>query len=71
MEGLTPKEANAWASEMTRIVVGTIYELITAADKHNIDRDSAVQYFSDLFSVMGNVATFEHYEMDGGADGKG
>lgn len=71
MEGLTPKEANAWASEMTRIVVGTIHELITAADKHNIDRDSAVQYFSDLFSVMGNVATFEYYEMDGGADGKG
>lgn len=71
MEGLTPKEANAWASEMTRIVVGTIHELITAADKHNIDRDSAVQYFPDLFSVMGNVATFEHYEMDGGADGKG
>lgn len=71
MEGLTPKEANAWASEMTRIVVGTIHELITAADKHNIDRDSAVQYFFDLFSVMGNVATFEHYEMDGGADGKG
>ena len=28
MEGLTPKEADAWASEMTRIVGGTIHELI-------------------------------------------
>ena len=63
MEGLTPKEADAWASEMTRIVGGTIHELIAAADKHNIDRD--------LFSAMASVATFEHYEMDGGADGKG
>jgi hypothetical protein len=45
--------------------------LIAAADKHNIDRDSAVQYYSDLFSAMASVATFEHYEMDGGADGKG
>jgi hypothetical protein len=27
MEGLTPKEADAWASEMTRIVGGTIHEL--------------------------------------------
>ena len=71
MEGLTPKEADAWASEMTRIVGGTIHELIAAADKHNIDRDSAVQYYSDLFSDMASVATFEHYEMDGGADGKG
>lgn len=48
-----------------------IHELIAAADKHNIDRDSAVQYYSDLFSAMASVATFEHYEMDGGADGKG
>ena len=48
MEGLTPKEADAWASEMTRIVGGTIHELIAAADKHNIDRDSAVQYYSRL-----------------------
>lgn len=71
MEGLTPKEADAWASEMTRIVGGTIHELIAAADKHNIDCDSAVQYYSDLFSAMASVATFEHYEMGGGADGKG
>ena len=56
---------------MTRIVGGTIHELIAAADKHNIDRDSAVQYYSDLFSAMASVATFEHYEMDGEADGKG
>ena len=70
-EGLTPKEADAWAKEMVRIVTGTIHELVSAADRHNIDRDSAVQYFSDLFSVMASVATFEHYEMDGGADGKG
>lgn len=70
-EGLTPKEADAWAKEMVRIVTGTIHELVSAADRHNIDRDSAVQYFSDLFSVMASVATFEYYEMDGGADGKG
>lgn len=70
-EGLTPKEADALAKEMVRIVTGTIHELVSAADRHNIDRDSAVQYFSDLFSVMASVATFEYYEMDGGADGKG
>lgn len=58
MEGLTQKEADAWASEMTRIVGDTIHELIAAADKQNIDRDSAVQYYSDLFSAMASVATF-------------
>ena len=62
MEGLTPKEADAWASEMTRIVGGTIHELIAAADKHNIDRDSAVQYYSDLFSDMASVARDEVWD---------
>lgn len=70
-EGLTPKEADAWAKEMVRIVTGTIYELVSAADRHNIDRDSAVQYFSDLFSVMASVSTFEHFAEGGGTNGKG
>lgn len=67
-EGLTHEEANAWASEMARIVGGTINELIRAADTHNIDRDSAIQYFADLFSLMASVTTFEHYE-EGEDDG--
>lgn len=71
MEGLTPKEADAWTAEMIRITTGTIHELISAADKHNIDRDSAVQYFSDLFSIMSSVSTFEHFEERGGDDGEG
>ena len=52
---------DVWEEEMTRIVNGTIHELVSAADRHNIDRDSAVQYFSDLFSVMASVCTFEHF----------
>lgn len=63
IEGLTPKEADAWGSEMARIITGTIHELLSAADRHNIDRDSAVQHFSALFSTMADVATFEHFEL--------
>lgn len=71
MEGLTPEEANTWTGEMIRIVSGTVHELVVAADKHNIDRDSAVQYFSDLFSVMASVSTFEHFKEGGEADAEG
>lgn len=59
---LSPEEAGAWSNEMARIVTGTIRELVKAADKHNIDRDSAVAYFSDLFAVMKDVSTFAHFE---------
>lgn len=71
VNGLTPEEANAWTSEMIRIVTGTIHELVKAADNHNIDRDSAIQYFSDLFSTMKDIATFERFRIGGEADGKG
>ena len=71
MKGLTSKEADAWASEMSRIVCGTIHELLVAADNHNIDRDSAVEQFSDLFSILASAATFKFYKADDGADDKG
>ena len=57
--------SDAWANEMARIVADTIHELVSAADRHNIDRDSAVQYFSDLFSVMASISTFEHFAEGG------
>ena len=64
-EGLTPKEADVWTMEMVSIVTDTIHELVSAADRNNIDRDSAVQYFSDLFSVMASICTFEHFAEGG------
>lgn len=64
-ESLAAKEANAWSQEMAPIVTETIHKLVSAADRHNIDRDSAVQYFSDLFSVMASVSTFEHFTEGG------
>ena len=63
-KSLDAKEADAWAQEMVRIVTGTIHEVVSAADRHNIDRDSAVQYFSDLFSVMASVSTFQHFQKE-------
>lgn len=59
---LSPKKIDTWADEMSRIVVMAVDELISAANKHNVDRDSAIKYFADLFSAMADIATFEHFE---------
>ena len=56
---------------MNPVIVPLLAPFPIAVPAIGIDRDSAVQYYSDLFSAMASVATFEHYEMDGGADGKG
>lgn len=70
MDELTAKEAEVWTSEMARAANVTIRGILEAADRNNIDRDSAVQFFADLFLTMASVATFEHFELGGEPDGK-
>lgn len=71
MNALTEKEAEAWTSEMARVANMTIREILEAADRNNIDRDSAVQFFADLFLTMTSVATFEHFDLGGDPHGEG
>ena len=56
---------------MARVANMTIREILEAADRNNIDRDSAVQFFADLFLTMTSVATFEHFDLGGDPHGEG
>lgn len=47
--------------DFNKIVHETLNSLIDCADKHNIDRDSLVQYFCAIFSTMAEVSTFANY----------
>ena len=71
MNALTAKEAEAWTSEMARVANVTIRGILEAADRNNIDRDSAVQVFADLFLTMTSVATIEHFDLGGDPHGEG
>lgn len=55
---------------MARVVNVTIRGILEAADRNNIDRDSAVQFFADLFLTMTSVATFEHFDLGGDPHGE-
>ena len=46
-------------------------DILEAAARNNIDRDSAVQFFADLFLTMTSVATFEHFDLGGDPHGEG
>ena len=54
MAGLNDKEFK----DFNDIVQNTLNSLIDCADKHNIDRDSFVKYFSAVFCTMAEVSTF-------------
>lgn len=71
MNALTAKEAEVWTSEMARVANMTIREILEAADRNNIDRDSAVQFFADLLLTITSVSTFEHFDLGGDPHGEG
>lgn len=47
--------------DLNEIVQNTLNSLIDCADKHNIDRDSFIKYFSAIFGTMADVSTFTNY----------
>lgn len=55
---LTEKELN----EVTVISNLTIDRIIRFADKNNIDRDSAIKFFAELFECLSNLATFKNWK---------
>lgn len=57
MDELNDKEFK----ELNEIVQNTLNSLIVCADKHNIDRDSFIKYFSAIFGTMAEVSAFTNY----------
>ena len=57
--GLTEEELE----DFNRIVQNTLNSLIRCADKHNIDRDSLIQYFANMFTALAGISTFKHYSV--------
>lgn len=50
--------------EITDVMLHTIDDIITIADKHNIERDALVKYFASTFIQMVGVATFKDYKKE-------
>lgn len=51
--------------KLNDIISETIDKLISLADSENIDRDSLIKYFADVFGVMAEVTTFKQYKRNG------
>lgn len=58
---LNEEEHAAYMEDFTGVVKDVIQKVIFIADKHNIDRDNAVQHFSTIFKVMSEVSTFQNF----------
>ena len=62
---MTDKQRNLTDKEMEdlkNIVTDTLANVCAMADKHNIDRDSMLKYFSDMLTALTEVASIQNYE---------
>lgn len=62
---MSDKQSNLTDKEMEdlqNIVTDTLASVCTMADKHNIDRDSMLKYFSDMLTAFAEVASIQSYE---------
>lgn len=60
-EILSGKDRDAFISDTAEITTDLLHKLVEMADKHNVDRDNAVQYFASMFKMMVEISTFENY----------
>lgn len=62
---MTDKQSNLTDKEMEdlqNIVTDTLANVCAMADKHNIDRDSMLKYFTDMLTAFTEVASIQNYE---------
>lgn len=62
-EELSKKEHAAWVKEFAEIVAVSVDKVIALADKYNVDRDNAMDYFATNVSTMTEISTFKNYEV--------
>lgn len=55
---LTDKEME----DLQNIVANTLASICIMADKHNIDRDSMLKYYTDMLVAFTEVASIQNYE---------
>lgn len=64
--GLTDEERE----DVTKIINEVLAKVCVMADKHNIDRDSMLNYFANMLVAFAEVSTIQNYDCSG-TDGGG
>lgn len=57
-------------ADIKKVALSTISSLVKIADKHNIDRDSLMEYFATMFTNVVEVSTFKDFPTDEQKDNK-
>lgn len=61
---LNGKEHEAYMNDFTPLMLETVSKVIALADKHNVDRDNAVEHFAAILKTMQEIATYTDYQRE-------
>ena len=64
-ECLEGKEYEKYIKSVSNIMADLIGSVCSAADEHNVDRDSAIEHFSHLLSDVVEISTFKNFSVGG------
>lgn len=65
MTDTTDKLEEKELEEVSQLISGTVIPgIVRIADTYNYDRDSLIRYVANMFSVMAELATFEHWQAE-------
>ena len=63
---LKGKARERYIEELSDITCDLTGKIVSIADKYCVDRNNAMQHFSEIFSAFVSVTTFEKFEPEGG-----
>lgn len=62
-EYMDAEEFGEYDKDIANVMAALVVKMVTVADKHDVDRDSAIQHFARVFSAAANVCTFAKYSV--------
>jgi hypothetical protein len=55
------QELDGYMEDFSGVVLSAVKKVIGLADKHNVDRDSAMEHFAAVFKMMQEASTFQNW----------
>lgn len=60
-EYLNGEEERLYREDIQALLLSTVSDVVAIADRHNVDRDNAMEHFATVFKTMQEISTFSEF----------
>jgi len=62
VEYLNGEEERLYREDIQALLLSTVSDVVAIADRHNVDRDNAMEHFATVFKTMQEISTFSEFD---------